>query len=141
VSAGLHSGYRQVGTGTYVESAQVEAVVTSEASLVLMSEADLSRATPDIYRAAVVARLFPIETFLIELGAGTQHVAGASAGEGFKPTFALDWQLPFDARTWQASLFVEQQLEELKIAGVRISWDMGPTLQDLVRRQGWRRVR
>jgi len=30
---------------------------------------------------------------------------------------------------------------QLQIAGVRLSWDMGGTLYDLVRRTGWRRVR
>jgi hypothetical protein len=142
VSAGVHGGYRQAaGGGTFVESAQVEGVATTEASLVLMVEADLSGATPDRYRAALVARLFPIETFLIELGGGTRHVAGTSSDEGFNPYFALDWQLPFGVRTWQASLFVERQLADLQFAGVRISWDMGSTLRDLVRRTGWRRIR
>jgi hypothetical protein len=44
-------------------------------------------------------------------------------------------------RTWQVSLFVERQLDALEIAGVRLSWDMGSTLYDLVRRTGWRRLR
>ena len=142
VSAGVHGGYRRAaGSGTYVGSAQVEAIVTAEASLVVMGEANLSSPRPDTYRAGLVVRLFPIDTFLIELGGGTQHVAGASSDEGFRPYLALDWQLPFVARTWQVSLFVEQQLDELKIAGLRIAWDMGATLEDLVRRRGWRRVR
>ena len=45
VSAGVHSGYRHVaGTGTFVESAQVEAVISHEASLVLLGQAELPRA-------------------------------------------------------------------------------------------------
>jgi hypothetical protein len=144
-SAGVHSGYRHVGgTGTYVESAQVEAVVSHEASLVLMGEADLPSANPNAFLAAAVLRLLPIDTLLIELGGGARHVGGPANGDAFvpfSPYFALDWQLPFGVRTWQASLFLERQLDELQIAGVRISWDMGSTLYDLVRRTGWRRVR
>lgn len=142
VSAGVHSGYRHAaGSATFVESAQVEAVASREASLVLMGEADLPRAAANSFLAGAVVRLFPIETFLIELGADVQHVAGTPFDRGFRPTWALDWQLPFGMRTWQASLFIERQLDELQIAGVRISWDMGSTLHDLVRRTGWRRVR
>ena len=83
----------------------------------------------------------PTDTVLIELGGGVRHVAGASLDDGFNPYVALDWQLPFGARTWQASLFIERQLAGLQIAGARISWDMGSTLYDLVRRTGWRRLR
>jgi hypothetical protein len=142
VSAGLHGGYRQASSvGTYVGSAQLEGIITPEASLVLVGEADLPSTTPDSYRAAVVMRLFPSETFLVEVGGGIQHVTGASTNDAFKPYLALDWQLPFGPRTWQVSLFVEQQLDDLRIVGVRISWDMGPSLEDLVRRKGWRRIR
>jgi hypothetical protein len=142
VSAGVHGGYRQTaGGGTYVASGQLEGVVTPEASLVLMGEADLSRVAPDAYRLAAVARLLPIETLLIELGGGVRHLAGGPFGGAFEPTFALDWQLPLGARSWQASLFVERQLNGLGIAGARFSWDMGPTLFHLVRQTGWRRVR
>ena len=144
VSAGVHSGYRHAaGTGTFVESAQVEAVVSREASLVLLGQAELPRAAADTFLVAAVLRLLPIETFLIELGGGARHDGGTArdAFSRFIPYLALDWQLPFGARTWQASLFIERQLDELQIAGVRISWDMGRTLYDLVRRTGWRRLR
>ncbi|HLK89116.1 MAG TPA: hypothetical protein VKZ18_04425 [Polyangia bacterium] len=144
LSAGVHGGYRQGGggAGTFVTSGQVEAVVTSEASLVLMGEADLPRATSTrMYRGALVVRLLPIDTLLIELGGGAEDAGGGAGGLGFNPTFAVDWQLPFGVRTWQVSLFVERQLDGLGMAGVRISWDMGSTLRDLVRRTGWRRVR
>jgi hypothetical protein len=147
VSAGVHGGYRQAaGIGTFIASAQVEAVVTPEASLVLMGEADLPRAAPGaeparMYRGAVVARLFPLETLLIELGGGAEDAGGGAFGVGFNPYFALDWQLPFGGRAWQASLFIERQLDGLGIAGFRIAWDMGSTLHELVRRTGWRRVR
>ena len=142
VSAGVHSGYRHAaGTGTFVEAAQVEAVISHEASLVLMGQAELPRAAADAFLVAAVLRLLPIETFLIELGGGARHVGGAAPGDAFSPYLALDWQLPFGVRTWQASLFIERQLDELQIAGVRISWDMGSTLYDLVRRTGWRRLR
>ena len=145
-SAGVHSGYRSgAGGGTFVEAAQLEAVVTAEASLLLMGQADLPRAAPDTFLVAAVLRLLPIDTFLIELGGGAQQVGGAPFDDGLKPHFkpylALDWQLPFGVRTWQASLFIERQLDALQIAGFRISWDMGSTLRDLVRRTGWRRVR
>jgi hypothetical protein len=90
---------------------------------------------------AAVLRLFPLETILIELGGGIRHVGGSAAGDAFVPSVGLDWQLPFGVRTWQASLFIERQLDELQIAGVRVSWDMGSTLYDLVRRTGWRRLR
>jgi hypothetical protein len=142
VSAGVHGGYRHAGaTGTFVASAQVEAVVSREASLVLLGEAELPGAAADSYLVAAVLRLFPIDTFLIELGGGVQHVAGAAFDRGVSPTLALDWQLPLGVRTWQGSLFIERQLDGLQIAGARISWDMGSTLYDLVRRTGWRRVR
>src|SRR5450631_741720 len=142
VSAGIHGGYRHAaGTGTLVASAQVEAVVSREASLVLMGEADLPRAATDTFLVAGVLRLFPIETFLIELGGGIQQVTGAPFDGGVKPYVALDWQLPFGVRTWQASLFIERQLDQLQIAGLRLSWDMGSTLYELARRTGWRRVR
>jgi hypothetical protein len=145
VSAGAHSGYRHAaGTGTFVESAQVEAVVSHEASLLLTGEADLPRTTGDIFLLAAVLRLLPMDRLLIELGGGVRHVGGASpdgAFSAFVPYLAVDWQLPFGVRTWQASLFIESQLDALRIAGVRISWDMGSTLYELVRRTGWRRVR
>ena len=142
VSAGLHGGYRHAGgTGAVVASAQVEAVVSREASLVLMGETDLPRAGADTFLVAAIGRLFPIDTLLIELGGGIQRVGGAPFDAGLKPYVALDWQLPFGVRTWQASLFIERQLDQLQIAGVRISWDMGSTLYDLVRHTGWRRLR
>ena len=142
VSAGVHSGYRHAaGTGSFVESAQVEAVLSHEASLVLMGQAELPRAAADVFLVAAALRLLPIDTFLIELGGGARHVGGPAPGDAFVPYLALDWQLPFGVRTWQASLFLERQLDELQIAGVRISWDMGSTLYDLVRRTGWRRLR
>jgi hypothetical protein len=142
VSAGVHSGYRHaVGTGTFVESAQVEAVISHEASLLLMGQAELPRAAADVFLVAAALRLLPIDTFLIELGGGARHVGGPAPGDAFVPYLALDWQLPFGVRTWQASLFLERQLDALQIAGVRISWDMGSTLYELVRRTGWRRVR
>jgi hypothetical protein len=142
VSAGLHSGYRHAGgTGAFVESAQVEAVLSHEASLVLVGQVDLPRSAPDAFVTAAVLRLFPLETLLLELGGGVRHVGGPSAGEAFSPYLAVDWQLPFGVRTWQASLFIERQLDALQIAGARISWDMGRTLYDLVRRTGWRRLR
>jgi hypothetical protein len=146
VSAGVHSGYRSAaGPGMFVEAAQIEAVASAEASLVLMGQADLSRAAPDTFLVAAVLRLFPVETFLIELGGGARQVGGAPFDDRFEPHFspylALDWQLPFAVRTWQASLFLERQLDALQIAGVRISWDMGATLRNLVRRTGWRRIR
>jgi hypothetical protein len=142
VSAGLHGGYRQAGgTGTFVESAQVEAVLSYEASLVLVGQVDLPRSAPDAFVTAAVLRLFPLDTLLLELGGGVRHVDGPSGGDAFSPSLALDWQLPFGVRTWQASLFIERQLDQLQIAGARISWDMGRTLHDLVRRTGWRRLR
>ena len=142
VSAGVHSGYRHAdGTGTFVESAQVEAVLSHQASLVLVGQVDLPRSAPDAFVTAAALRLFPLETLLIELGGGVRHVGGPSAGEAFSPYLAVDWQLPFGVRTWQASLFIERQLDALQIAGARISWDMGRTLYDLVRRTGWRRLR
>jgi hypothetical protein len=142
VSAGVHSGYRHAGgTGSFVESAQVEAVISYEASLVLVGQAELPRAAANRFLAAAVLRLLPLETLLIELGGGVRQVGGPSLGDAFSPYLALDWQLPFGVRTWQASLFIERQLDELQIAGVRVSWDMGSTLYDLVRRTGWRRVR
>jgi hypothetical protein len=145
VSAGVHSGYRHVaGTGTFVASAQGEAVMSREASLVLLGQAELPRAGAEAFLAAAVLRLLPIETVLIELGGGVRRV-GSATGDGaisaFLPYLALDWQLPFGVRTWQASLFIERQLDGLQIAGVRISWDMGSTLSELVRRRGWRRLR
>ena len=97
------------------------------------------------FLAAAVLRLLPIETVLIELGGGVrqrrQARRAAAPSAAFLPYLALDWQLPFGVRTWQASLFIERQLDGLQIAGVRISWDMGSTLSDLVRRTGWRRLR
>jgi hypothetical protein len=148
VSAGVHSGYRHVaGTGTFVESAQVEAVLTHQASVVLLGQAELSRPGPDAFLVGAVLRMLPIETLLIELGGGVRHLArAADSGAGsvfssFLPYLALDWQLPLGVRTWQASLFIERQLDELQMAGVRLSWDMGTTLYELVRRTGWRRLR
>ena len=141
-SAGVHGGYRHaVGTGTFVASAQVEAVISREASLVLMGQVELPRAAADAFLAGAVLRLLPIDTFLIELGGGVRHVGGPAPGDAFVPYLALDCQLPFGVRTWQASLFIERQLDELQIAGVRISWDMGSSLYELVRRTGWRRLR
>ncbi len=142
VSAGVHSGYRHAaGTGTFVESAQVEAVISHEASLVLLGQAEVPRAAAEAFLVAAALRLLPIETFLIELGGGVRHVSGPAPGDAFAPYLALDWQLPFGVRTWQASLFIERQLDALQIAGVRVAWDMGSTLYELVRRRGWRRIR
>jgi hypothetical protein len=118
--------------------------MSREASLVLLGQAELPRAGAEAFLAAAVLRLLPIETVLIELGGGVRRV-GSATGDGaisaFLPYLALDWQLPFGVRTWQASLFIERQLDGLQIAGVRISWDMGSTLSELVRRRGWRRLR
>jgi hypothetical protein len=141
-SAGVHGGYRHgAGPGTFIAAAQAEAVVSHEASLVLMGQADFPDASPDTVLVAAVLRLLPIDTLLIELGGGTRHLGGAAPNDTFAPYLAVDWQLPFGVRTWQASLFVERQLDQLQIAGARISWDMGSTLYDLVRRTGWRLVR
>ena len=142
VSAGVHSSYhRLTGEGTFIESAQVEANLSPEASLIAIGEIDLQSGAADILRGGVVLRLFPIDALLVELGGGDQRAPFAAGGSGFRPYAAVDWQLPFRARSWQASLFVERQLEALEIAGARISWDMGPTLRELARRTGWRRLR
>ena len=115
VSAGVHSGYRHAGgTGAFVESAQVEAVLSREASLVLMGQAELPRSAPDAFMTAAALRLLPIDTFLIELGGGVRHVGGPAPGDAFVPYVALDWQLPFGVRTWQLSVFIERQLDGLQ---------------------------
>jgi len=141
-SAGVHGGYRRgAGPGTFIAAAQAEAVVSHEASLVLIGQADFPDTAPDTVLVAAVLRLLPIDTLLIELGGGTRHLGGAAPTDAFEPYLAVDWQLPFGVRTWQASLFVERQLDQLQVAGARVSWDMGSTLYDLVRRTGWRRLR
>ena len=116
-------------------------MLSREASLVLMGQAELPRSAPDAFMTAAALRLLPIDTFLIELGGGVRHVGGPAPGDAFVPYVALDWQLPFGVRTWQLSVFIERQLDGLQIAGLRISWDMGSTLYDSVRRTGWRRLR
>jgi hypothetical protein len=141
-SAGVHSGYRRfAGTGTYVEQVQLEANVSPEATLVAMGEWDLSSRGADAARAAAILRLFPIERFVIELGGRYTWIGGTPASSSVGPYFALEWQLPFKPSSWQASLFVERQAQSLQLAGARFSWDMGPTLLDIARRTGWRRLR
>jgi hypothetical protein len=141
-SAGVHSGYRRfAGTGTFVEQAQLEANVSPEATLVAMGEWDIPSRGADSLRAAAILRLFPIETFVIELGGRYNRLGGTAASSSVAPYFALEWQLPFKRSSWQASLFLERQAESLQLVGARFSWDMGPTLQDIARRTGWRRLR
>jgi hypothetical protein len=142
-SAGVHSGYRHfVGTGTFVEQAQLEANVSPEATLVAMGEWDIPSLGADTLRAAAILRLFPIETFVIELGGRYNRIGGTPANSSVAPYFGLEWQLlPFKRGSWQASLFLERQAQSLQLVGARFSWDMGSTLLDIARRTGWRRLR
>jgi hypothetical protein len=141
-SAGLYSAYRNLdGVDTFIEQLQVEANLSPEASLVAMGDWEIARPAPDGYRAALILRLYPIETFVIELGGGYNRIAGAGFRNGFTPAFALEWQLPFRRSTWQVSVFVERQVQDVQLAGLGFSWDMGSTLRDIDRRTGWRRLR
>ena len=141
-SAGVHSGYRRfAGTGTLIEQAQLEANVSPEATLVAMGEWDIPSRGADTLRAAATLRLFPIETFAIELGGRYNRIGGTPANSSVAPYFALEWQLPFKRSRWQASLFLERQAASRQLIGARFSWDMGPTLLEIARRTGWRRLR
>jgi len=141
-SAGVHSGYRHyAGVSTYVEQVQIEANLTEETSLVAMGAWEIPDRFADTYRAAAILRVFPIDTVLVELGGGAQRVGSAPLNSGGAVYFAAEWQLPFHVRTWQLSLFAVRQIDDLQLGGVRISWDMGATLRDLVRQTGWRRLR
>jgi hypothetical protein len=141
-SAGLYSAYRNLdGVDTFIEQLQLEANLSPEASLVAMGDWEIARAAPDGYRAALILRLYPIETFVIELGGGYNQISGAGFRNGFTPAFALEWQLPFRRSTWQVSVFVERQVQDVQLAGLGFSWDMGSTLRDIGRRTGWRRLR
>jgi hypothetical protein len=141
-SAGLYSGYRNLdGVDTFIEQVQVEANVSPEASLVAMGDWEISRPAPGGTRAALILRLFPIETLAIELGGSYDLSIGDASRRGFSPIFALEWQLPFRRSTWQVSIFVEREVQDLQLAGARFSWDMGGTLRDIARRTGWRRLR
>ena len=65
-------------------------------------------------------------------------VLAGGLGTRLRPKFG---ELPKPLAPLGGRPFLERQLDELQIAGVRISWDMGSTLYDLVRRTGWRRLR
>jgi hypothetical protein len=138
-SVAVHGGYRRyAGVSTYVEQVQIEANLTEQASLVAMGAWEIPDGFTDTTRAAAILRVFPVDTLLIELGGGAQRVGSANGGAVY---FGAEWQLPFHARTWQLSLFAVRQIDALELAGLRISWDMGPTLRDVARQTGWRRVR
>jgi hypothetical protein len=141
-SAGVHGGYRRgTGRGRFIEQAQIEANVSTEASLVAMAAWEQPRDLVHTYRAALILRLFPVDTFLIELGGGYSRTESGATDNAFKPYFALEWEFPFNAHQWQVSLFLERQIEPLQVAGVRVSWNMGSAIRDVARQTGWRRLR
>lgn len=140
-SAGVHGGFRRyAGIDTYVQQVQLEANITDEASVVAVGDWEAPIGFADTYRAAMILRVFPIDTLLTELGGGYQRVGTSPLNDGGTVYFAVEWQLPIHVPAWQVSLFAVRQIDELQFAGLRISWDMGATLRDLARQTGWRRI-
>ena len=134
VSAGIHGGYRNyVGLETFILEGQAEAHVSAETSFVCMGVWERSSLSGDIYRAGAGVRAFPLDSFALDLGVGFDSQRERTAD----PYFGLEWQL----RRMPFSIFVEDQITSIKLAGVRGWWDMGSTLREQARRTGWRRLR
>jgi hypothetical protein len=132
-SAGVHAGYRNyVGLETLVLQAQGEAHITPEVTLCATALTERS-VLADVVRVGGGLRVFPVPSLLIDLGVGYD--------DHTRPYLGLEWQLPWRASSWAASLFLENQIASIKIVGLRVEWDVGSSLRDEARATGWRRLR
>ncbi len=141
-TVGLQGAYEHIpGIDAVAVQAQVELHVTLEASLFATGIWQHQSVFADSLTSGFGMRLFPIATVRIDGGARLRRTFAAGDHRGVGPYLAFEWQLPFGARAWQLSLFAEEQLSTIELAGIRFAWNMGETSRDVARRTGWMRIR
>jgi hypothetical protein len=139
-SFGAYAGTRRyAGLATSVVSAQAEPHLTREVSLVAMAHHEQSEFWGETWRAGVGARLFPTESWVIDLGVGFDGI-NQERRDHADPYFGVEWAL-LRRRELQLGLFLERQISTLDLVGVRGTFGAGAAPRETARRNGWRRIR
>ena len=141
-TVGVQGTYEHIpGIDAVAEQVQVEVHITPQASLLATGIWQQENVFADFLTGGFGLRLFPIANIRIDSGVRLTHTFAAGTDLGVGPYLAFEWRLPFATRTWQLSLFAEEQLSTIELAGVRFAWGVGETLRDVARRTGWTRLR
>jgi hypothetical protein len=141
VSLAPHVGYRRfVGFDTLVLGFQGELHI-HEVSVVGMVHHERNEVFGTLWRAGFGLRAYPIPDVLVELGIGFDQIGDDTIQDSSDPYLGFEWRVPVGGDTWQLSLRIERQISTINLAALRVSWGMGPTLAELGRRHGFRRVR
>ena len=141
-TAGVQVAYEHLtGISAIAEQAQIELHISPETSLFGTGIWEQKTLFADVVTGGFGLRMFPIATVRIDGGVALTRILGGQAGTTEAPYWSFEWQLPLGVRALQISIFAEQQLSSIKLAGVRVAWNMGGTLRDVARRTGWSRIR
>ena len=125
-----------------VATLQAEWHLTPEFTLVAMGHYERPSFFDEVWRAAGALRAYPFESLAIDLGVGFDRIGQARlVGDVAEPFFSVEWRLPLGLVDWQFALFVERNVSTLGLAGLRVSYGLGPTPRDAARHASWRRIR
>jgi hypothetical protein len=140
VSLGVHGGYRRyVGLGTSVAALQIEGHATDEVSALAMAQRESSPFAGEVWRSGWGLRVYPFPSLLLEGGIGVDRLGDDE--QRVEPFAGVDWALPLPIEDWQIALFAESQVQQVRIAGLRIGWGAGTTPRAFARERAWRRLR
>jgi len=141
-TAGVLAAYEHLtGISALAEQAQIEVHLSPETSLFGTGIWQQTSVFADSVIGGFGLRMFPIPKVRIDGGVGLTRILGGEARTTSAPYWSFEWQLPVGEHAWQVSIFAEHQLSMIKLAGVRLAWNMGGTLRDAARRTGWARIR
>ncbi|HXU64429.1 MAG TPA: hypothetical protein VN962_22170, partial [Polyangia bacterium] len=141
-TAGVQLTYEHFpGITALAEQAQIEAHLTRETSVFATGILQQQTVFPDLLTAGFGLRAFPFDRLRFDGGLGLTRVLAAGASASLAPYVAVEWQLPLPSQRWQLSVFAERQLSTNALVGLRVAWNMGPTIRDVARRTGWMPVR
>jgi len=143
VTLGAHGGYRRfIGIDTALGALQLEGHITSEVSLAGMVHAERDPLQGGFWRGASAVRVYPIPSLMLAGGVGAGPLGHRSDTSDVIPYAAAEWALPISVlRSWQLAIFAESRATEVRLAGLRVAYDVGAGPRDWSRRTGWRRLR
>ncbi|HEY8927331.1 MAG TPA: hypothetical protein VIU64_23270 [Polyangia bacterium] len=125
----------------WMEQVQVEAHVSPETSIVGAAFWQQNGAFADTITGGLGLRFLPIASVRIDGGARVTHTVGTNSDTTVGPFIGLEWQLPLRTESWMLSIFAEEQISTIRMAGLRFYWNAGGTLRAEARRTGWAHLR
>lgn len=143
-SAALALGYRRfAGVDIALGTAQVEAHLTPEASLVLMGHHERSSGFGSTSRAAVGLRAFPLARVAVDVGMGFDRLGDDDvfADDHADPYVRIEWIAYANTHGSAVSLFLDRQVSRLNLLGVQVSFAGAADLRQRDRVDGWRPLR